>query len=237
MAKNQSNYQDLLKLLAIITMLIDHMGLFWFPEYSFMRVIGRTAMPIFCFFAGYNFSGRIRLRLLIYGTIMYFVLYHFVYQQWYTTNILISIFIGQVYLLLINKYMDNFWYGLGHVVFTGCLWNFTQGWVDYGSLVISVMILGQMVKIHGQDKMILTLPATLFSFLHSFFMFYIEGFFSTTEIIASFILSLVLWYALGWHVYERKVNMNISALSRHSLAIYVANVIIITLIWKYYVVS
>jgi hypothetical protein len=36
-----------LKLLAIVTMVIDHVGLFFFPEAGFLRIIGRLAFPIF----------------------------------------------------------------------------------------------------------------------------------------------------------------------------------------------
>ncbi len=38
-----------LKLIAIISMLIDHMGYVLFPNLIFMRAIGRLAFPIFCF--------------------------------------------------------------------------------------------------------------------------------------------------------------------------------------------
>ena len=38
---------DLLKVIAIVTMLIDHTGLLLFPELRIMRTIGRIAFPIF----------------------------------------------------------------------------------------------------------------------------------------------------------------------------------------------
>lgn len=38
-----------LKLIAAITMLIDHIGMFFFPEYMFLRVIGRLSFPIYAF--------------------------------------------------------------------------------------------------------------------------------------------------------------------------------------------
>ena len=38
-----------LKLLAMVTMLIDHMGLTLFPYALWMRCVGRLAFPIFCF--------------------------------------------------------------------------------------------------------------------------------------------------------------------------------------------
>ncbi len=36
-----------LKVLAIVTMVIDHIGLFFFPHIEFLRIIGRLAFPIF----------------------------------------------------------------------------------------------------------------------------------------------------------------------------------------------
>lgn len=38
-----------LKWIAIITMLIDHIGAILFPQYRILRVIGRISFPIFCF--------------------------------------------------------------------------------------------------------------------------------------------------------------------------------------------
>ncbi|WP_195985126.1 TraX family protein [Clostridium sp. D33t1_170424_F3] len=38
-----------LKLLAMLTMLIDHAGMVLFPELTWMRVVGRLAFPLYCF--------------------------------------------------------------------------------------------------------------------------------------------------------------------------------------------
>ena len=38
-----------LKMIAILTMTIDHMGFILFPQALWMRGIGRLAFPIFCF--------------------------------------------------------------------------------------------------------------------------------------------------------------------------------------------
>ena len=40
---------DVLKLVAIIAMLIDHVGGAFFPEVGVFRWIGRLAFPIFCY--------------------------------------------------------------------------------------------------------------------------------------------------------------------------------------------
>lgn len=40
---------DFLKLIAIISMLVDHIGSSFFPQYPIFRWIGRLAFPIFCY--------------------------------------------------------------------------------------------------------------------------------------------------------------------------------------------
>lgn len=40
--------QSLFKLVAIITMMIDHAGVIFFPSIMWLRVIGRIAFPLFC---------------------------------------------------------------------------------------------------------------------------------------------------------------------------------------------
>ena len=41
-----------LKIIACISMVIDHIGYILFPDVQLLRLIGRTAMPIFAFFIG-----------------------------------------------------------------------------------------------------------------------------------------------------------------------------------------
>ena len=42
--------RNTLKIIALITMIIDHIGLVFFPEMVIFRIIGRMAFPIFAFF-------------------------------------------------------------------------------------------------------------------------------------------------------------------------------------------
>lgn len=49
MTKQQSNY---IKLIAIITMFIDHMGLILLPQYEVLRIIGRISFPLFAYQIG-----------------------------------------------------------------------------------------------------------------------------------------------------------------------------------------
>jgi hypothetical protein len=40
---------DLIKIVAMVTMLVDHLGAAVFPEYTVMRIIGRIAFPIYAY--------------------------------------------------------------------------------------------------------------------------------------------------------------------------------------------
>jgi TraX protein len=50
--------QDLLKLAAIISMVMDHIGALLIPDVMFLRIIGRFAMPAFALLLGYNLTQR-----------------------------------------------------------------------------------------------------------------------------------------------------------------------------------
>ena len=59
------NYIDLLKLIASISMIIDHVGAYLFPEYPVFRLLGRLAAPIFFFVAGLNISSRVYVFFVV----------------------------------------------------------------------------------------------------------------------------------------------------------------------------
>ena len=50
----------MIKLIAVITMIIDHVGVVFFPQYTIFRIIGRIAMPLFayCIARGFFYTGN-----------------------------------------------------------------------------------------------------------------------------------------------------------------------------------
>lgn len=58
------NRYDLLKLIALVAMTLDHVGFYYFPDTDGLRILGRVAAPLFLFLVGYNQSYRFRWELL-----------------------------------------------------------------------------------------------------------------------------------------------------------------------------
>lgn len=64
------NSYDLLKVIAIITMIIDHIGLFFYQDISLLRVIGRVSYPLFAFCIGYNQKYKLDNTLVMLAVIL-----------------------------------------------------------------------------------------------------------------------------------------------------------------------
>jgi hypothetical protein len=63
----QVSSHDLLKILAISTIVIDHIGKYFFVNSVWWRVVGRMAAPQFFFLIGYSESYRFKSQILFYG--------------------------------------------------------------------------------------------------------------------------------------------------------------------------
>jgi hypothetical protein len=235
MISRQSNYQDFIKFIAIITMIIDHLGMYFFPEATFMRAIGRTSMPVFCFFAGYNFGGRLSLKLFLCAVIVEVFSKYFIWQQFFVTTILVTILLGQLYLFLFAKYINNFYSGYIHVVLTASLWIFSFEYIDYGTLGISIMILGYMLKHHCIGNKLaaglvvtLTLGHALITF-QNIFNYYDLGIMS---------LGLAyLYFLLSKGGFSKPIRVNLLPITRRSLEIFVVHIMLIETIWRYFIIQ
>jgi hypothetical protein len=56
----------MLELIAMTTMLVDHMGVVFFPDITAFRIIGRISFPIYCFLLtrGYCYTSNFNKYLL-----------------------------------------------------------------------------------------------------------------------------------------------------------------------------
>ena len=86
---------DILKTVAIILMIIDHIGYYFFPENYWFRAIGRACVPVWFFLIGYANTRELPNRLLIAALILALADL-ILFQRVFSLNILVS-FIIQSY--------------------------------------------------------------------------------------------------------------------------------------------
>lgn len=100
-----------LKCVAIVTMLIDHVGAIFFPEYLVFRYIGRIAFPIFCFLLveGFFHTRDIRkylFRLGIFALISeipYDLAFRGTVLEFEKQNVFFTLFIGVAMMYALEK--------------------------------------------------------------------------------------------------------------------------------------
>lgn len=99
-----------LKLIAIITMTIDHVGAVLFPQYYILRVIGRVSFPIFAFLIanGYHYTKDVKkysLRLLAFG----FIAQYPFAKAFSTTglNIFFTLFLGLLAMIVFDRIQNK----------------------------------------------------------------------------------------------------------------------------------
>lgn len=106
---------DTLKLIALITMLIDHIGYLLLPQFFILRIIGRVSFPIFAYYLAIGATRtknplRYASRLLIFGfvsQIPYNLMVHQTALSISDPNIFFTLFFG---LLAIYSLRSTQWY-------------------------------------------------------------------------------------------------------------------------------
>lgn len=145
-----SNVQDLLKTIALIAMIVDHLGMYIFIDLLEFRAIGRFAFPVFTFFAGYNFYGKMRHIIWIFG--LFLIISSIYIYGLFQNNILISIALGQLYLSYFGlAILKNEWMFFRHFCAMLIFTFFTYLLTDYGTLTIVFMMAGLYAAHKSQD--------------------------------------------------------------------------------------
>lgn len=227
----KSNYQDLLKCFAILTMIIDHLGLYVFLDNNMFRLIGRLAMPVFAFFAGYNFKGKPKLKLLILGIALY-VITTLLLKKIITLNILISIFFGQCYLYSykykLYNIKDNYLKIFGLLLLSLV----TIPLFDYGTLVIAIMALGFIAHKSAKDLKLAVLISLVLPMLTSMVLFN----FSNWQTLILVLFIVLEYLIMTIKNFNDKIYLHVNIISRNSLYIYMLHLIILQYIFVCYII-
>lgn len=104
-----------LKIIALITMFIDHIGYVIFPNHFWLRYIGRIAFPIYAFLIseGLKKTSNIKkylknlLILALISELFYDLCFNKNINFFYKTNTVYTLFISSLSIYLYNKNSDN----------------------------------------------------------------------------------------------------------------------------------
>lgn len=103
-----------LKLIAMITMFIDHLGDAWFHHVTAMNLVGRIAFPIFAFqiSEGYEHTQNLKkyfFRLFLFALISQipFMLFYSLYTNTFTLNIFFTLSFGLLSIFCYDKICNS----------------------------------------------------------------------------------------------------------------------------------
>lgn len=142
------NLYDYLKILAIITMTIDHIGYYLFPEYEWLRVIGRIAFPLFLFLVGFSWSYQRKRNIFLVGImVQIFSLFSYEYFHFGSNsgNILLGICLARGGLFWIEK-NQNRRIRAGIIGFFIIMGFFLHGILDYETLPFFFALRGRIAR-------------------------------------------------------------------------------------------
>ena len=93
--------RDFLKIIALISMLIDHIGKFFFSEFVFFQILGRLAFPIFAYFIAEGFYYTSNRRKYFFQILIFAFISQIPYVfLWNGLNILFTFLISIVLLFV-----------------------------------------------------------------------------------------------------------------------------------------
>ena len=139
-----------LKIIAIITMFIDHIGYAILGKFSFFNYIGRIAFPIFAFqiSEGYSHTKSLKnylLRLFVFAIISQipFMLFCKIISNNFTLNIFFTLLLGLISIYIYDKLNFKI-IGVISAMLLGLLANFIH--CDYGFYGVAIIFLFHVFK-------------------------------------------------------------------------------------------
>jgi hypothetical protein len=137
--------RDALKLGGLLLMVIDHVGIFAFPDQVWYRMIGRGAAPIFFFLVGFSKSYRFHIDILC-AAILLAMVNLIGSHRWVVPNILFSFILLRFMFAIIERRQKPLKYPGLVFLALAFLWPFSMNWFEYGALGFMFSLCGYMQK-------------------------------------------------------------------------------------------
>lgn len=162
-----------LKIIAITSMLIDHIGYEFFSDQPIWRIIGRLAFPIFAYLIveGYyhtHSKPEYLIRLGIFGIISeipFDLLFRSSYIDWSTQNVFFTLFFGLLSICIFEWFKDKgkYYWIIGLLCASGLAIASELCHTDYGAYGVIMVMLFYLLK---DNKLFLSLGFILLVLLY-----------------------------------------------------------------------
>lgn len=193
-----------LKIIALITMLFDHVGYAIFNKFSFMNYIGRLSFPLFAFMITEGFTHTKNLRKYFYRLLIFAVISQIPYMLFisnfsnvFTLNILFTLTLGLLAITVYDKSKNKL---LGFLFVIICATSADFLHLDYGWFGIAIIFVFYIFK----DKKIYM---NLF-FIIATFINYFYNYITTFRIEYLFIILFCTLSLIPINLYNEKKGKN-----------------------------
>lgn len=151
-SKNITSY-DLFKAAALMLMLVDHIGSYFYTDVDFLRVVGRLCVPIWFFLIGYARNRDLSLGIIS-GAFILLVANYVVGMPLYSLNILFTIMITRIFLRGVDKYSPSLQTSVFAIVPVLCVLALpTLFLFEYGVHACVLALLGYYCRLKHDSKL------------------------------------------------------------------------------------
>lgn len=160
---------DLIKAVAVVIMICDHIGFYFFPENEWWRAFGRIGFPVWFFFVGHAMGRELSPRL-VGGAVMLAVVSAIVSMPVFPTNALVTIILIRVLLDPLMRFAGK---GVGPLIQTMVMLAVlalpTSFLTEYGTMGLLFALFGYIVRhkdtfMGGRDIRLPVMLACFFTF-------------------------------------------------------------------------
>lgn len=190
-----------IKILAVTTMVIDHIGLFFFPQYTILRIIGRLAFPLFAWLiangAYHTHNIKKYLSRLFFLAVISQIPFTLANQQisspLFYLNVVFTLFFGLLAIYLLNKNKNKFFW---FIAISSCAGIADLIHSDYGAMgVLSIVAFyiffsNKLYTVVSQSIIIFILPYTIY-FLEAYYKIHISNLYTDSKMEMYGLVSLI----------------------------------------------
>lgn len=137
---------DIIKSLAVVIMIIDHIGFYFFPEQDWFRAIGRIGFPVWFFMVGYALGRDLSNKLLI-GALIIMVTNIILQMPVFPVNALVTIILLRLLLdPIMNAILHSRYIFFLAAIVMALFYFFSNMIVEYGTIALLFAVAGYLTR-------------------------------------------------------------------------------------------